>query len=137
VLAAAGLIRLGLEPRNQRSFTLEEMIPAPGQGALAVQARPGGPGAAAIGAIDHEPSHLALSAERHLMALLGGGCDLPFGAHARIEDEKVHLVGIVLAPDGTEAIRAESTADDPIAVAVSVAGKLRTAGADRILEGIG
>ena len=137
VLAAAGLIRLGLEPRNQRSFTLEEMIPAPGQGALAVQARASGSAADALEAIDHRPSHVALDAERELMSLLGGGCDLPFGAHARIEDESILLVGIVLAPDGSEAIRAEATAADSVTAAAAVATKLRDAGADRILASVG
>jgi hydroxymethylbilane synthase len=137
VLAAAGLIRLGLEPRHQRSFTLEEMIPAPGQGALAIQARAVGDAADALAAIDHGPSHLALDAERELMALLGGGCDLPFGAHARIEDEQVHLIGIVLAPDGSEAIRAEASDADPARAAEVVAENLRADGADRILEAIG
>jgi hydroxymethylbilane synthase len=136
VLAAAGLIRLGLEPRNQRSFTLEEMIPAPGQGALAVQARPAGAAAGALADIDHGPSHVALDAERELMSLLGGGCDLPFGAHARVENEQVHLIGIVLAPDGSEAVRAEARAADPLQAAEAVAVKLRAGGADRILEAI-
>ncbi|MGH2672240.1 MAG: hydroxymethylbilane synthase, partial [Actinomycetota bacterium] len=87
VLAAAGLLRLGIVPEHVAPMSISEMVPAPGQGCLAVQARADDEATVSpLAAIDHAPSREALTAERILMRALGGGCALPLGAFAeRIE----------------------------------------------------
>lgn len=87
VLAAAGLKRLGLEHRISRYFTVEEMIPAAGQGILAVQGRAGENFGFLQGFFDKEAGECALS-ERAFVTYLNGGCSLPIGAYAEILDEK-------------------------------------------------
>lgn len=87
VLAAAGLIRLGLAERISRYFSLEEMIPAAGQGILGIQGRAGGEYDFLNGFFDEEARTCALG-ERAFMAALGGGCSLPAGVYAEIMDEK-------------------------------------------------
>lgn len=84
ILAAAGLNRLGLfDGARMERLPLETWLPAPGQAAIAVQARASdGPIAAAAAAIDHPPTRRAVESERAALAGLGGGCLLPFGAHA-------------------------------------------------------
>src|SRR5207237_10250755 len=107
VLAAAGLARLGLEPEHTETLSVDEMVPAPGQGALAVQARADGPARATVSAIEDPASRVAFEAERRVVALLGGGCALPLGAFAEAADGVVRMVAVVLRPDGSAAIRAE------------------------------
>jgi len=134
VLAAAGLARLGLEPTPIRRLSLEEMVPAPGQGCLAIQCRAEDRTTRArLQPLDHRPSHLALDAERALMRRLGGGCALPLGAIAAVKGDTVRLVGLVAAPDGAEVIRAAADARDPEHAAERVAERLVDQGARRIL----
>lgn len=134
VLAAAGLARLGLEPAPIRRLSLEEMVPAPGQGCLAIQCRAEDRTTRArLQPLDHRPSHLALDAERALMRRLGGGCALPLGAIAAVKGDTVRLVGLVAAPDGAEVIRAAADAEDPEHAAERVAERLAELGARRIL----
>jgi hydroxymethylbilane synthase len=134
VLAAAGLARLGITPEHARPLGLEEMVPAPGQGCLAVQCRGDDETALAVlGPLDHPASHAALDAERSLMWRLGGGCALPLGAHASVDGADVRLFAVVATPDGAEVLRAEATAEMPEEAAAVVATSLITAGAERIL----
>ena len=78
VLAAAGLARLGLNPPHTRPLPLEAMVPAPGQGCLAVQTRDDDEETIGVlRTLDDPVSHRALDAERSLMWRLGGGCSLP------------------------------------------------------------
>jgi hydroxymethylbilane synthase len=134
VLAAAGLARLGIEPEHAEPLSLGEMIPAPGQGALAIQARGDGPAREVVAGLDHGPSRAAFEAERRVVALLGGGCSLPLGAYAELHDGFVRLVTVVLRPDGSDAVRAEAQAGTPEAAAKLVVDDIRAAGGDRILE---
>jgi hydroxymethylbilane synthase len=134
VLASAGLLRLGLRPDHVRTLDTGEMVPAPGQGALAVQARAGDDAAAeALRGLDHAESRRRLDAERRLMALIGGGCALPLGAVAEISAAGVHLRAVVVSPDGTELVEASATDPDPLRVAELVAEELLSAGAGEIL----
>jgi hydroxymethylbilane synthase len=134
VLAAAGLLRLGVVPEHAAPMSLAEMVPAPGQGCLAVQARSGdGATRDAVAALDHEPSRDALVAERLLMRALGGGCALPLGAFAERTGSGMHMIAIVLSPDGGRFARAEVDAPTPEEVAELARLDLAAGGADDIL----
>jgi hydroxymethylbilane synthase len=134
VLAQAGLARLGVVPRFAETLTIEEMVPAPGQGALAVQVRTDAEVREAAARIDHHPSHLAFEAERGVVDRLGGGCALPLGALAQVTDGEVRLTAVVLRPDGSGTVRAESAADAPESAAREVADALMAQGAEEILQ---
>jgi hydroxymethylbilane synthase len=135
VLAVAGLRRLGLQPEFSTPLTVEEMVPAPGQGALAVQARAEDEETGdRLRAFDHAASRAEFDAERRLMALLGGGCALPLGALAQANAGDVRLHAVVVSPDGAELHSADAAASDPAAVASTVAELLLAAGAGEILE---
>lgn len=134
VLAAAGLFRLGIEPTHVRTLSVQEMIPAPGQGALAIQCRADDRIThARLNPLDHRASHLALDAERALMRRLGGGCALPLGAIAAVRGDTIRLAGLVAAPDGTTVLRAAAESEDPDRAADLVAQRLLSDGAERIL----
>jgi hydroxymethylbilane synthase len=134
VLAAAGLLRLGVVPEHTAPMSLAEMVPAPGQGCLAVQARADDRGTLdAASALDHAPSREALVAERLLMRALGGGCALPLGAYAERTGPGMRIVAIVLSPDGGRFARAEVEARTPAEVAELARLDLAAGGADDIL----
>jgi hydroxymethylbilane synthase len=134
VLAAAGLARLGLEPPNARRLRVDEMVPAPGQGCLAIQVREEDRTTrAVISVLDHLPSRRALEAERALVQLMGGGCDLPLGAFAATKDERIRMVAVVASPDGAKIIRTASESTDPGVAASTLTQRLKADGADRIL----
>jgi hydroxymethylbilane synthase len=134
VLAGAGLARLGISPRHALPLPIDEMVPAPGQGALAVQVRQGSEAAGAVEAIDHRPSRLAFEAEREVVSLLGGGCRLPLGAYAEPREGAVRLLAVVIRPDGSDLLWSQVEASSPEAAAGEAAEVLRSAGADRILD---
>jgi hydroxymethylbilane synthase len=134
ILAAAGLLRLGVVPQHAAPMSLSEMVPAPGQGCLAVQARADDASTIdALAPIDHRPSREALDAERGLMARLGGGCALPLGAFAERSDAGIRMVAIALTPDGGRFARAEVEAATPAEAAEITALDLSAGGAEEIL----
>ena len=134
ILAAAGLLRLGVVPEHAAPMSLAEMVPAPGQGCLAIQARASdGATIEALSALDHAPSRIALEAERGLMARLGGGCALPLGAFAEPSARGVQMLAIALSPDGSRIARTEVDAATPDEVAALAALDLSAGGADEIL----
>ena len=138
VLAAAGLARLGIEPAYIQRLDLDVMIPAPGQGCLAVQCLEDEPDiVAALRAIDHAPSHIALDAERSLMWRLGGGCALPLGAYAMAGSDGVSLVACVSLADGSRSLRSDGLGADAETVAGVVAADLIERGAEQILAEVG
>ena len=108
LLAAAGLKRLGWAGRIAEILPPEAMCPAVGQGALAIETRASGAGFDACSALDHAATHAAVTAERGVLASLGGGCQVPIGAHATVDGETIRLLGVVASPDGSEIIRAQS-----------------------------
>jgi hydroxymethylbilane synthase len=135
LLAAAGLFRLGIEPPHVRRLSVQEMMPAPGQGALAIQCRTDDRiTQARLNPLDHRASHLALDAERALMRRIGGGCALPLGGIAAVKGDTIRLAGLVAAVDGTKIVRAGAESDDPDRVAEIVAEQLLADGAGRILD---
>ncbi len=133
ILAAAGLLRLGIVPPHAAPMSLAEMVPAPGQGCLAVQTRDDQT-LGLVRPVDHRESRLALEAERRLTSLLGGGCALPLGAFASVREDRVHLIGLVASPDGAEIIRAEGAGATPHDAAERIADELRRRGAEPILS---
>ena len=100
ILAAAGLRRLGLEQRIYRYFSTEEMIPAAGQGILAVQGRHGKDYSCLQGFFDADAAACAL-AERTFVRVLDGGCSSPIAAYAEIQAGHMRLKGLFCHPDGS------------------------------------
>ena len=134
IVAGAGLLRLGVVPEHAAPMSLAEMVPAPGQGCLAVQARASdGATIEVLSALDHAASRMALEAERGLMARLGGGCALPLGAFAESVPRGVRLLAIALSPDGSRIVRTEVDGETPDEVAELAALDLSAGGADEIL----
>jgi hydroxymethylbilane synthase len=134
VLAAAGLARLGVDPPNARRLRVDEMVPAPGQGSLAVQVREDDRKTrAVVSVLDHLPSRRALEAERSLVQLLGGGCDLPLGALAATKGDRIRMVALIASADGAKVVRTAAESSDPGVAASTLAERLRADGAERIL----
>jgi hydroxymethylbilane synthase len=137
VLAAAGLRRLGWQDRIRELFPAEVMCPAVGQGALAIETRDdGGPAWEIVKKLDHADSRKAVEAERALLAVLGGGCQVPIGAHARIQAGSIHLQAIVASPDGASVIKGELEGTDPQIVGAELGRRLLEAGAREILGAV-
>lgn len=134
VLAAAGLARLGIDPDHVAPIPVEDMVPAPGQGALAVQMREGASAAETVRRIDDHGSHVAFDTERRLTGLLGGGCRLPLGAYAEWRDGVIRLLAVVVKPDGSDLVWSQVEATSPEEAAGEAAEILRAGGADRILQ---
>jgi len=136
VLASAGLIRLQRRARISASLPIPACVPAPGQGIIAVEIRAKDDRVAAVvAAIDDGDARAALDAERAVVVTLGGGCQMPIGAHAAVDGASLVLTAIVLSLDGTRAIRAESRGDarEAARVGVAVAEDLLSRGAADIL----
>ena len=116
VVAAAALQRLGGTPRVVDVLPTEVMTPQVGQGALAVECRSGDEDTrAALAAIEHGPSRRAVDAERAWLAEVGGGCDLPVGAHATVDGRgRVTLTAIIGTADGRVLLRDTADGDDPV-----------------------
>jgi hydroxymethylbilane synthase len=136
VLAKAGLDRLGMSGRISQVLSTDISLPAAGQGALAIETI----------AEDHElrrrlsvledaPTRRCIGQERALVMALGGGCQMPIGAWARIEDDVLKLDAVVLTPDGRECLRQSASGEtsDVEALGLRVADSLLRAGARRIL----
>jgi len=138
VLAAAGLTRLGLLPPHATPLPLDEMVPAPGQGALAVQARADDDRTRqVVRQLDHPRSRLAYEAERALVLRLGGDCSLPLGAYAEQREGGVRLLAVVVRPDGSDLVWAQVEAPTPEQAAAEVAETLLAGGAAAILAEAG
>jgi hydroxymethylbilane synthase len=139
ILATAGLRRLGLEKRISAPIEIEEMLPAVGQGALAVETRSDDEETLSLLApLNHQQTRAACMAERALLRELGGGCQLPIAAHAVVFEDRLQLDGLVADPSGETIIR------DSLAGATSraeqlgseLAVRLREHGAESLLSGI-
>jgi hydroxymethylbilane synthase len=114
ILAAAGLLRLGMQARITETLPLDVMLPAPGQGALAVQCRAADRETLNLLAVIHDPlSSAAVIAERAFLAALGGRCALPIGAFAQKDDGQIILTGAVISADGQRAIRLSAMDREP------------------------
>jgi len=139
ILAAAGLIRLGLEARIKAVLTPEQSLPAPGQGALGIELVDGDAAMAAVVAPlnDLETAH-CVKAERAMSRALGGSCQVPLGGYAIIENGELWLRGFVASVDGTQMVSGEvrgNPADDE-ALGRQLADVLRAQGAEAILASL-
>ncbi len=143
ILAAAGLARLEQPELAAFAFSFEQMLPAVGQGALAIEARAGDMRIEAlVTPLIHEPTSLAVRAERSLMRTLEGGCQVPIGGYAevvRVPDEigaeRLRLRAFVGSVDGRDTVRGEMTGPSgaPEGLGIALAEELVGKGADRIL----
>lgn len=136
ILAAAGLIRLGLKARIRTVLTPEQSLPAPGQGALGIEVLAGRADAEAWVAPlnDPETAH-CVKAERAFSRALGGSCQVPLGGYALLENGQLWLRGFVATPDGKQMVSGErrgNPADDE-ALGRQLADELRSRGAEAIL----
>lgn len=141
VLARAGLERLGRLDVIGQELTFDQMLPAPGQGALGVQGRNDDESLERLAAINHFDTQLAVTAERGFLSGLGGGCSIPVAAYARIKEGQLHLRGRVIALDGSEMIevRAGETCSTPTRawkIGLELARSALEQGAGRILEAV-
>ena len=139
VLAAAGLRRLGLEGRIAEVLDPEVMCPAVGQGALAVETRDDGGIACQIcHRLDHTETRAAVAAERALLATLGGGCQVPIGAYARIAEGALHIDAVVVSPEGDAIVRRESSgpASEAGLIGTALGEELLAMGGREILEDV-
>jgi hydroxymethylbilane synthase len=135
LLAAAGLKRLGWGDRIAEILAPEQMCPAVGQGALAIEARAG---FEKVALLDHADTHTAVVAERAVLAALGGGCQVPIGAYATVSEGRVRVLAIVAAPDGSQVIRAEAEGEaaESAGIGARLAADLLERGAREILEAV-
>jgi hydroxymethylbilane synthase len=134
VLAAAGLNRLGWSERIAEHLPVEVMCPAVGQGALAIETRAdGGHAMQAVARLDHPITHAAITAERAVLKVLGGGCHMPIGAHATLAEGTLHLRAIVINPEGTRMVKRESYGLDATQVGTALGEELLAGGAREIL----
>lgn len=136
VLAACGLIRLGLQSKVNETLEPDQFLPAPGQGALGIEIRQDRQDLAELlKPLDASDSHDEVRAERALLKALGGSCQVPIGALGRVKEGSLTLSAVVLSPDGLKAIRKEMTGPKQAAekLGIELASHLRAAGADRLL----
>ena len=136
VLAAAGLKRLGLGGRISELLSHDDCIPAPGQGIVAIETRADADGTrAAVEALNDPAAFAAFTAERAVVAALGGGCQLPLGAIAVFEGDALAMQAIVISPDGRRRIvpRGTGEASRPAEMGRRIAAELSNAGAIAIL----
>jgi len=139
ILAAAGLKRLGLEQRITSTLAPEEMLPAVGQGALAIECRSDRADVLALlKALHDEATAACVTAERALSRSLAGSCNVPLAGYAEISGTHLRLRGYVGAPDGTRHVSAqiEGAAADAEALGVTLAAQLKSQGAGEILAGL-
>ncbi|TWT56372.1 Porphobilinogen deaminase [Allorhodopirellula solitaria] len=151
VLAEAGLLRLEMHDLPRTRFSLEEMLPAPGQGALGIEVRSDDAEAyAAVNHLDDQPTRWAVVAERTVLAALHGGCLAPIAAYsvalptADSQTAQLNLTAVVMSTDGTQRLEESAVSSFEIAsppsdaaaieLGSAVAEKLRAAGAERLIQ---
>ncbi len=135
VMALAGLQRLSLENHATEVLPTIHFLPAPAQGAVAVELRDDDAQVARLlASISHKETRLAIAAERMFLAVMEGGCHMPLGALAKIEGNEIELDGIVLSLDGKQSVRGKTTGQDPQKTGEELAIKLKNLGAGEIIQ---
>lgn len=138
VLAAAGMLRLGLGQYISDYLPFEVMLPAPGQAALAVQCRADDTRLLELlQPLDDAPTRAAVTAERAFLQALGGGCSAPVAAYARAQDARyptrVSMTGLIASVNGSRVIRLSEVGTDPIYLGVTLAQRALAQGAGELL----
>jgi hydroxymethylbilane synthase len=138
LLAVSGLTRLGWQHEIAQVLTADEMIPAPGQGALGIETRDAGQALLLCHQLDHVPARQEVECERALLGALGGGCQLPVGALARVEHGRLKAEAIAVKPRSLEHVRAEisGAAADAARLGRDLAEQLLDLGAREILKSL-
>ena len=109
VLAAAGVTRLGIEHPRMFPLDVKMMLPAPAQGALAVQTRSNDPAAEIVAVLDHAETRRQVTAERSFLAAINAGCHTPVGALASLDGDQITLHGRLYSDDWSQCAEAEET----------------------------
>jgi hydroxymethylbilane synthase len=138
VLACAGLRRLDVDARISLALPIDMCVPAPGQGIVAVEIRDERQDvASAVQRIDDADAMVALVAEQAVVRALGGSCQMPLGAHARLVGTELTMIGVVISPDAVQTARADARGarTSPAAVGERLAQALIAQGALKILSG--
>lgn len=134
ILASAGLHRLGLDRHMRYRIAAEQMCPAAGQGALAIEIRRDDQGTRSkLQFLNDAETQAAIACERALLAALGGGCQVPIGAYATADNRERRLDGMVGRPDGSEVLRERATGQNYEELSRVIVDRLLKRGADRIL----
>lgn len=137
ILAAAGLMRLNLQHRIRSFFTIDQMLPAAGQGVLGIECRESDSiTQELIAPLNHSTTHFCVTAERAMCRQLGGGCHVPVAAYATLKNNQLHLHGLVGRTDGTLILRAKHTGylQQAELLGIHVAENLLQQGAGKILQ---
>ncbi len=137
VLAVSGLKRLGLTNRISQVIPYEHLLPAVGQGALALEVRTDNDETVEmLRFMNHEPSEITIKAERAFLRELEGGCQVPIAAFAHLDGQGLVVEGLVAEPDGSKLIRDDTSGEKGQAkeLGITLARRLLNQGADRILE---
>src|SRR5436190_2089399 len=135
ILACAGLRRLGKAGAIRQVMDIEVMCPAAGQGALAIEVRAGDSTVrGALAFLDEVAARAETDCERALLQKMGGGCQVPIGANAKLAAGMLHLEAVVASPDGKSVLRESMSGSEPIALGELAAGRLLERGGSSILE---
>lgn len=139
ILAAAGVYRLGLQDFVQEELSLEIVLPAPGQGALAIQSRKNDKTLNSIlSTIEDENTRNAVIAERSFLKYLGGGCSAPVAAYAYIKYDLIYMDGLVASVDGEKILRvngsSKNTLDQASQLGMVLAGAILRRGAKKLMQ---
>ena len=135
LLAHAGLERLGYSDAITEVLPFDVCLPAPGQGAIAVQCRDEAWILEKLALVHHDETAQAVTAERAFLAALGGGCSLPVAAYGRLENKMLTLTARVLSPDGTRCIEVTGSAppQDAATLGATLADQAKAQGAAELL----
>lgn len=137
ILAAAGLDRLEMHEKISARLSIEDMLPAVGQGAIGIESRAGDEEVMSyIKPLAHQQTMTCVFAERSLSRQLQGSCEIPIAAHARLNGERLSLKGLVASIDGSEIIAEgnEDSSSNAIALGERLGQRLLARGADRIIQ---
>jgi hydroxymethylbilane synthase len=139
ILACAGLRRLGLEHRISSRLDYADVLPAPGQGALAIETRTHDPRIETVAAaLNSLPTAISVFAERRFLQLMGGGCNIPVAVYARLNGNIIEIDGLVASPDGSKIVRdsAQQDVDKTNDIVDSLAEQILSRGGREILNKI-
>lgn len=139
LLAAAGMIRMGWQHRITATLSIDQSLPAIGQGAIGIECREDNTMInQMLHVLDHPETHQCILAERALNQTLEGGCQVPIAGHAMINHQEIAMKALVGKPDGTQIIlcTAKGLVDDAASIGITLAQELIAKGAKAILNEI-